>query len=71
MNNINRDLLVMFNHELMSPQAIEHQVEMLHELLFDVERMDNLARAHEVLDLNKYRFSINIRLLRILYVNRN
>jgi hypothetical protein len=55
MNNINRDLLVMFNHELMSPQAIEHQVEMLHELLFDVERMDNLALAHEVIDLNKYK----------------
>ncbi|MBL0356531.1 MAG: hypothetical protein IPP72_06365 [Chitinophagaceae bacterium] len=55
MNNINRDLLVMFNHELMSPQAIEHQVEMLHELLFDVERMDNLAQAHEVIDLNKYK----------------
>jgi hypothetical protein len=55
MNNINRDLLVMFNQELMSPQAIEHQVELLHELLFDVERMDNLAVAHEVIDLNKYK----------------
>jgi hypothetical protein len=55
MNNINRDLLVMFNQELMSPQAIEQQVELLHELLFDVERMDNLAIAHEVIDLNKYK----------------
>ncbi len=55
MNNINRDLLVMFNQELMSPKAIEQQVELLHELLFDVERMDNLAIAHEVIDLNKYK----------------
>lgn len=55
MNNINRDLLVMFNQELMSPQAIEQQVELLHELLLDVERMDNLAIAHEVIDLNKYK----------------
>ena len=55
MNNINRDLLVMFNQELMSPGAIEHQVEMLHELLFDVERMENIAAAHEVIDLNKYK----------------
>ena len=55
MNNINRDLLVMFNQELMSPQAIEHQVEKLHELLFDVEKMDNLVIAHEVIDLNKYK----------------
>ena len=55
MNNINRDLLVMFNQELMSPKAIEHQVGMLHELLFDVESMDNIAIAHEVFDLNKFK----------------
>jgi hypothetical protein len=54
MNNINRDLLVMFNQELMSPQAIEHEVELLHEMLYDVERMENLAKAHEIIDLNKY-----------------
>ncbi len=55
MNNINRDLLVMFNQELMSPQAIEQQVELLHELLYNVEKMDNLAVAHEVVDLNKHK----------------
>jgi hypothetical protein len=52
MNRINRDLLVLFNQELMSPQAIEHQVDLLHELLYDVERMDNLVIAHEIIDLN-------------------
>ena len=55
MNNLKRDLLVMFNQELMSPQAIEQQVELLHELLFSVERMENLAAAHEIIDLNKYK----------------
>lgn len=55
MNRINRDLLVLFNQELMSPQAIEHQVDLLHELLFDVERMDNLVIAHEIINLNKYK----------------
>ncbi|MEO6232271.1 MAG: hypothetical protein ABJB11_00420 [Ferruginibacter sp.] len=55
MNRMNRDLLVLFNQELLSPQAIEHEVEMLHELLFVVERLDNLVVAHEVLDLNKYK----------------
>lgn len=55
MNNINRDLLVMFNQELMSPQAIEHEVELLHELLYDVEKMENLVTAHEIIDLNKYK----------------
>ena len=48
----------MFNQELMSQQAIEHQVEMLHEILFDVERTDNLAAAHEVIDLNRYKIYV-------------
>jgi hypothetical protein len=55
MNRINRDLLVMFNQELMSPQAIENEVELLHELLFSVERLDNLVTVHEVIDLNKFK----------------
>lgn len=55
MNRINRDLLVMFNQELMSPQAMENEVELLHELLFTVERLDNLVITHEIIDLNKYR----------------
>lgn len=55
MNKINRDLLVMFNQELMSPQAIEHEVELLHEMLFNVERLENLVIAHEIVDLNKFK----------------
>jgi len=55
MNRMNRDLLVLFNQELLSPQAIEHEVELLHELLHIVERLDNLVTAHELLDLNKYK----------------
>ena len=60
MNRINRDLLVLFNQELMTPQAIEQEVDMLHELLFDVERMDNLVTAHELIDLNKYKIINNV-----------
>ena len=55
MNKFNRDLLVLFKEELMNPQAIEHEVEMLHELLYSVERIDNLVVAHEVINLNKYK----------------
>lgn len=55
MNRINRDLLVLFNQELMSPQAMENEVELLHELLFTVERLDNLVIAHEIIDFNKYK----------------
>ena len=64
MNRMNRDLLVLFNQELLSPQAIEHEVEMFHELLFTVERLENLVIAHEILDLNKYKVINNKVVLR-------
>jgi hypothetical protein len=57
MNKFNRDLLVLFKEELMNPQAIEHEVEMLHELLYSVERIDNLIVAHEVINLNRYKIT--------------
>jgi hypothetical protein len=55
MQKTNRDLLVMFNQEMMTPQAIEQQVTLLHNLLFGVERIDNIILAHELIDLNKYK----------------
>ncbi|MGG9964031.1 hypothetical protein [Ferruginibacter sp. SUN106] len=55
MNNTNRDLLVLFNQELMTPQAIEHEVELLHGILYSVECLDNIVTAHEVIDVNKYK----------------
>ena len=55
MNKFNRDLLVLFKEESLNPQAIEHEVEMLHELLYSVERIDNLIVAHEVINLNNYK----------------
>ena len=55
MNKPNRNLLVLFNQELMNPQAMEHEVDMLHELLYKVERLDNIVTAHEVINLNKFK----------------
>ena len=55
MNKFNRDLLVLFKEELMNPQAIEHEVELLHELLYAVESIENFVTAHEIYDLNKYK----------------
>lgn len=55
MNNPNRDLLVLFNQELMTPQSIEHEVELLHQLLYTIERVENLVIAHEIIDLNRYK----------------
>lgn len=54
MDKFNRDLLVLFKEES-NPQAIEHEVELLHELLFYVEKIENLVVAHEVINVNKYR----------------
>jgi predicted house-cleaning NTP pyrophosphatase (Maf/HAM1 superfamily) len=67
MNNSNRDLLVLFNQELMTPQSIEHEVELLHQLLYTVE---SLITAHEVIDLNKYKVTNKTVLLRKIFRQR-
>jgi hypothetical protein len=59
MKRTNRDLLVMLKQELMSPEALEHEVELLHGLLFQVERIDNLIIAHEIIDLNRFKINNN------------
>ncbi|MBA3673730.1 MAG: hypothetical protein H0W75_02030 [Chitinophagaceae bacterium] len=64
MNKANRDLLVLFKEELMSPQSLEHEVEMLHELLYDVEKIENLVIAHEVINLNSYKIQNKIHIIR-------
>jgi hypothetical protein len=70
MNTPNRDLLLLFNQELMTPQAIEHEVELLHDLLYSIERIDSLVVAHEILDLNKYRVINKSFLLRKFFRQR-
>lgn len=52
MDRFNRDLLVMFK-EQSNPQTIENEVEQLHELLFAVEKIENVVKAHEVININK------------------
>ncbi|MEO6813553.1 MAG: hypothetical protein ABI172_06445 [Ginsengibacter sp.] len=54
MDKFNRDLLVLFKEES-NPQAIEHEVELLHELLYYVEKLENLVVAYEVINVNKYK----------------
>ena len=55
MNHHNRDLIVVINQTTISPKALEREVSLLHELLFEVERLDNVATAFEVLDLQRYK----------------
>lgn len=63
MNKFNRDLLVLFK-EKSNPKSIEHEVELLHELLFYVEKIDNLITTYEVVNINKYKISSNAKLVR-------
>ena len=70
MKNLNRDLLVLFNQELMTPQAMEHEVELLHEMLFHVEHLDNLVIAHEIIDLNKYTVSNKYKVISAAFKQR-
>lgn len=46
---------MLLKHELMKPQDMEREVAHLHELLFHIEQSDNIAKAHEIIDLNKYK----------------
>jgi hypothetical protein len=70
MNNPNRDLLVLFNHEIMTQKAIEHEVEQLHQLLYAIEGIENLIITHEIIDLNKYKIINNDPKLRKLIRQR-
>jgi hypothetical protein len=63
MDKSNRDLLVLFKQES-SPQAIEHEVELLHELLFYVEKIDNVVISYEVININKYRIFSDKKIIR-------
>jgi hypothetical protein len=70
MNRLNRDLMVLFNQDLMTPQAIEHEVEWLHELLYNVERLDNIIIAYEAIDINNYKISNKPQLLRKVFTTK-
>ena len=70
MNNPNRDLLLLFNQEIMSPQALEQEVEFLHGLLYDVEKIESLVVAHELIDLKRYKIINKSQQLRTFFRKR-
>ena len=55
---------MLFKEKLMNPQAIEHEVEMLHELLYAVEQIENLVTAYEVINLNSYKIQSQYNIIR-------
>ena len=51
----NRDLLVLTKKETMNPEELEHEVELLVDLLYHVEQIDAFCIANELIDLNRYK----------------
>ncbi|MGN6267700.1 MAG: hypothetical protein ACTHM5_18620 [Ginsengibacter sp.] len=69
MDKFNRDLLVLFK-EKSNPQSIEQEVELLHELLFYAEKVENLVSVYEVINVNKYKISSNRKMVRETLSNK-
>lgn len=53
--NRHRDILLLMNQNLMSPQSLEDQVSVLHHMLFHAEQWPNVTTVTEVMDLTQYR----------------
>jgi len=51
----NRDLLVLSKKVSLDPTALEHEVELLHELLYQVETLSTFCLVTEVIDINRYK----------------
>ena len=51
----NRDLLVLTKKASMNAEELEHEIELLNDLLYNVECFSVLCIANEVVDLNKYK----------------
>ncbi len=63
MNPQNRDLLVLTKKITMNPGELEHEVELLVDLLYHVEKMDAFCIANEVIDLNRYKIIHKLRMI--------
>lgn len=49
----NRDILVLLKNEFMTEEAMEHEMELLNELLKQVESSRSFCKAHELVDRNR------------------
>ena len=55
MPNKKRDLLMLVSKNTPSSSALNREAEWLHVLLFETEKLDNVATAHELIDLQRYK----------------
>ena len=47
--------MVLFNQSIRTQKDIELEVSSLHQLLYETERLDNIAYAFEIIDFLKYK----------------
>lgn len=66
-----RDLLVLSKKVSMDPIELEHEVELLHELLFHVEALPNFCAATEVIDVNRYKIILKAHLIEQIIREKN
>lgn len=55
MNPQNRDLLVLTNKGTMNAMELEHEIELIIDILHKVENTHSFCVANEIIDLNRYR----------------
>lgn len=54
MEKYNRDLLVLLNESVPS-DLLNKEVESLHAMLYEVEKIENISISHEVINVNNYK----------------
>jgi len=55
MNDANRDLLVLSKTAHLSPEELEHHVDLLNTLLHLTENWETFCTANEILDINRHK----------------
>ncbi|RFM29987.1 hypothetical protein DXN05_03170 [Deminuibacter soli] len=55
MRSPNRDLLVLTKNGTLNARELEHEVELLHELLYHAESMEVFCVANEVIDISRHK----------------
>lgn len=55
MNPRNRDLLVLTKKDTMNQAELEHEIQLLNNLFYQVENSEAIYLANEVIDINNYK----------------
>lgn len=51
----NRDLLIVNRDLVYDSNSLQHEIELLNQMLFSVEKLHHFSISHEIIDVNKYK----------------